>query len=267
MGMRTVLGIDAAWTAKEPSGVALVEETVTGWQVVRVASSYRAFYDLAPGDEVLNNGPSDNCPNPARLLETAHRLSGRPVQLVAVDMPLANSAITGRRVSDNAVSIAYGARACGTHTPSSTRPGPIGVRLSQGFAEAGYPLSTLSISLPGLIEVYPHPALVELAQSSRRLPYKLSKIGRYWPELTPDQRRAILLQEWMRIVDLLEGQLAGVRAALPVLSVQATRTALKGYEDQLDAVVCAWVAVCTLEGRANANGDQNSAIWIPSGPL
>ena len=39
---------------------------------------------------------------------------------------------------------------------------------------------------------------------------------------------------------------------------------MKAYEDTLDAVICAWVAGCALEGRAKAFGDENSAIWIAS---
>ena len=262
--MRNVIGIDAAWTIREPSGVALVEEMATGWRLVSVAPSYRAFYDLAPGDEVLDDGPSDYWPKPRRLLNTAHRLSGGRVQIIAVDMPLANSAITGRRVSDDAVSRAYGARHCGTHSPNVIRPGPISRQLSQGFTDEGYPLSTASLSLPGVIEVYPHPALVELARSPRRLPYKLAKIRAYWRDQSPAVRKSLLLGEWSRIVDLLEERIIGVRAALPALPVHAPRKALKGYEDQLDAVVCAWVAVCALEDRAEPYGDQDSAIWIPT---
>ena len=30
-----------------------------------------------------------------------------------------------------------------------------------------------------------------------------------------------------------------------------------------DAVVCAWVGVCVAEGRAEALGDAESAIWVP----
>jgi predicted RNase H-like nuclease len=39
--------------------------------------------------------------------------------------------------------------------------------------------------------------------------------------------------------------------------------ALKAYEDQLDAVVCAYVAIAALEGRAESYGDDVSAIWVP----
>src|SRR4029077_14224570 len=33
-GLRLALGIDAAWTATEPSGVALAQETATGWRLL-----------------------------------------------------------------------------------------------------------------------------------------------------------------------------------------------------------------------------------------
>ena len=38
---------------------------------------------------------------------------------------------------------------------------------------------------------------------------------------------------------------------------------LKAYEDALDAIVCAWIAICALEARAVPFGDETSAIWIP----
>jgi predicted RNase H-like nuclease len=43
--------------------------------------------------------------------------------------------------------------------------------------------------------------------------------------------------------------------------------AWSAYEDTLDTVVCAWIAVCALEGRAVPFGDESSAIWIPGRPL
>ena len=51
-------------------------------------------------------------------------------------------------------------------------------------------------------------------------------------------------------------------AALPRLEFDARGVEVKAYEDKLDAVVCAWVGICALEGRAMPFGDRNSAIWI-----
>ena len=44
-----VLGIDAAWTAHHPSGVALVQRTTTGWSCLAVATSYEAFIGQPTG--------------------------------------------------------------------------------------------------------------------------------------------------------------------------------------------------------------------------
>jgi predicted RNase H-like nuclease len=114
-----------------------------------------------------------------------------------------------------------------------------------------------------VIEVYPHPALVELASAGERLCYKASKVGSYWPSDTPERRRELLYREWNHIVTLLEGQITGVSAALPMPSQLASGLNRKAYEDMLDAIVCCWVAVCALEGRAIPFGDESSAIWIP----
>jgi hypothetical protein len=46
-----VLGIDAAWTENEPSGVALIENSQGGWRCVAVTPSYDSFLALAEGSE------------------------------------------------------------------------------------------------------------------------------------------------------------------------------------------------------------------------
>ena len=187
------------------------------------------------------------------------------VDIVAVDMPLSREPITSRRTSDRAVNSAYSSRWCSTHTPSTTRPGQISDRLREAFGSLGYPLRTLTAQAPGLIEVYPHPALVELARSEKRLPYKQGKARSYWPHLMPVARKAAIKEVWRTIVDLLETKLLDVGALLPTLAEDATNWEMKAFEDQLDAIVCAWVAIEFLEGRAAPYGDDMSAIWIPRG--
>ena len=211
-----VLGVDAAWTLTEPSGVALVvAQTPGSWRLVASAPSYQHF--LARVDQSLARQarPSGSKPDPEALLQAAANLAGRAVDLVAVDMPLSLSPIIARRASDNAVSQGYGARHASTHTPSATRPGPISDELRVGFDRAGYPLQTKRITAPGLIEVYPHPALIELAAASRRLPYKLSKIRNYWPDLSVSERRARLFAQWAKIIRLLDHEIEGVADELP----------------------------------------------------
>jgi predicted RNase H-like nuclease len=261
--MRVVLGIDAAWTLTQPSGIALAVESREGWSLLTTASSYQRFFALADKRQFAEKTPSGSPPDAVGLLTTASVLCGSPVDLVAIDMPLAYSPIVGRRLSDNAVSRAYGARKCGTHTPNAARPGRISDDLKQAFEQVGYPLRTDSCSAPGIIEVYPHPALVELTAAAERLRYKASKVRSYWPSATSLERRALLYQEWSVIVALLDREIAGVKSSMPALEMTASGREIKAYEDQLDAIVCAWVATCVLDGRAKSYGDKQSAIWIP----
>jgi predicted RNase H-like nuclease len=261
--MRAVLGIDAAWTTSQPSGVALAVEGSSGWELVAVESSYQRFHSLACDSVERESRPSGSIPAASELLRTSFSLCGRHVDLVAVDMPLSAKPITGRRESDNAVSRAYGGRKCSTHTPSESRPGKMSDRLRGEFKRMGYPLQTTSITTPGLVEVYPHPALVELARAPERFPYKLSKVRKYWPELSPAERRVRLYSEWDRIIALLQGELRGVASFFRHFNLSGSGVEVKAYEDALDAVICTWIAIKILEGQAEPFGDSESAIWIP----
>jgi predicted RNase H-like nuclease len=262
--MRAVLGIDAAWTLFQPSGVALAAESTTGWRLIAVASSYQRFQALADKRQQGEIRPAGSSPDVPALLNAASVLCGRAVDLVAIDMPLARTPIVGRRTADNAVSHAYGGRKCGTHSPSASRPGAISNNLREDLQKAGYPLRTDGCGGRGLIEVYPHPALLELAGAKERLPYKAAKARSYWPSLLPAQRRINLYRQWTQIVELLESEIAGVTIAFPKLEATASGGEVKAFEDSLDAVVCAWIGICALQGRAVAFGDQDSAIWIPT---
>jgi predicted RNase H-like nuclease len=153
--------------------------------------------------------------------------------------------------------------ACGTHTPNTAHPGTVSEQLRVGFLAEGYPLLTDSFSLPGLIEVYPHPALLALMQADYRLPYKFSKRRRYWPERLPFERRERLIGEWASIVAALDKQIAGTASMLVPPQTDSRNYVLKGFEDALDAVICAWVGICALDGHAEPFGDKESAIWIP----
>jgi predicted RNase H-like nuclease len=136
------------------------------------------------------------------------------------------------------------------------------------FAKAGFTCDFGS-STPGdnLIEVYPHVALLALATTTVfRLPYKAQKTKKYWPQESIEERRRKLLAEWGRILALLRRHIDGIERELP----KAKRTsfsALKPYEDQIDALVCAWVGALYMEGKASVLGDDHSAIWIPTAAL
>jgi predicted RNase H-like nuclease len=200
--------------------------------------------------------------NAVALFEAARTICGRAVDLVAIDMPLSREPITGRRLCDDIVSRVYGARGAAVHSPSAMRPGGISGELRAGFDALGLGLCTAPPA-HGLIEVYPHAALIEFLNEPRRLEYKAGKINRYWPKMTVAERYEKLRAVWARVVEEMERHIAGTAEALPLPALDVRGWRLKAYEDGLDAVVCAAVAIACLDGKAKAYGDGDGAIWVP----
>jgi predicted RNase H-like nuclease len=266
--MQVVLGIDAAWTATEPSGIALAASLADRWRCVAIAPSYDAFLTLASGAPVDwgQRRFQGSIPRIPDLLDAARTLAGAPVDVVAIDMPIARVPITGRRAADRAVSERFGARGCSAHSPSAQRPGPIGAVLSESFAAAGFPIATRGTPRSAahhLIEVYPHPALLELLRLPYRVPYKVAKARRYWRRASSADRICMLLDEFRAIHGGLERVFGPMALPLPAAHDVSSPHRLKRYEDVLDALVCAWVGVRFLQDAAVALGDETAAIWCP----
>ncbi len=266
--MPIILGIDAAWTPRQPSGVALAKSVGKKWRVLAVAPSYETFLALAgrtPVDWMVRSHPGST-PNVEQLLSAARTLAGAPVDLVTIDMPVATTAIVARRVADNLVSSRFGAQRCGTHSPSPTRPGPLGKRLTRAFATQGYPVAT-SATRPGtpkrLLEVYPHPALVTLLGCNERFKYKVSKSRKFWREASVAERYELLLGQFSLILEALKRELGPVPLALPSPQPPKPLSSLKQFEDALDALVCVWVGTRYLARAVDAYGDQTAAVWCP----
>lgn len=265
--MPVVLGLDAAWTADGSSGVALVDTDYETARVIAVASGYRAFARLEHGESVdWIAKPAGGEPPIEELLSTAEKLVGKPVDVIAVDMPLSQALITGRRAADDAISLRFGGRGCSTHTPSRERPGRLSEALCKAADQLGYPLATSMRQGTGqkaLLETYPHPALLHLTGADYRIPYKVDKRHRYWPALAPLERLAAIAQELSCIRLHLDAVLADVD-----LDIDATAPVkrLKAVEDVIDALVCCWVGVRWLEGAAQPYGDAAAAIWVPNPP-
>jgi predicted RNase H-like nuclease len=268
--MRSVLGIDPAWTVHEPSGVALIRQAQASWDCLGLAPSYSQFLALADGEPVDWSSPTVGTePDVHALLDAAQRLlGGASVDLVTIDMPVATTAIVGRRAADSAISLAFGGRGCAAHSPSPFRPGAISDNLRAAFAEHGYQLATSEVpvgQIPALAEVYPHPALLVLLNAQYRVPYKISRSPRYWPAAFPTERRRKLVEAWQEIRVALDRTISGADLPLPTSGLvdQFGNARLKRYEDALDALVCAWVGTQYLQGLCTYYGDDAAAIWTP----
>ena len=265
--MASVLGIDAAWTARNPSGVALVRTNPDQrWKCVALAPSYDAFVAVAECNTVRRDErPRGGNPEPERLLWAAKQLlGGERVTVVSVDMPISRVPIVGRREADRAISREFGRYRCGAYTPSATRPGAISDQLRKSLASLGYRLAVSEPDTCTVMEAYPHPALLCLLQREHRVPYKVGKTLKYWPGLSLSQRAHRLITEFRSIYAGLNDVIQGIPDFLPASPYGGSLASLKCYEDALDALVCAWVGTRYFEGRAVPFGDRDAAIWVPS---
>ena len=205
-------------------------------------------------------------PHVNRLLQAAKTLAKNKIDLVAIDMPVSNARITGRRHADNRVSEVFGGRKCAAHSPSAERPDKMGEKIARDFADAGYKLVTEVARPPtstGLIEVYPHPALLSLLKLNERAKYKVSKSRSYWPEASMDERIRNLIAMHKKIRAALSKRFEGLNDLVPIRSVERL-SQLKKVEDALDALICAWVGVEYLAGKTVPLGDRTAAIWCPT---
>jgi predicted RNase H-like nuclease len=261
--MAIILGVDAAWTERGSSGVALLSSHLGVSKVLSVASSYETFIaTAAQRGAISRHKPKSGTPKVSDLLKAARSIANANVDVVAIDMPISKKPILGRRAADDAISEAFGAAWAGTHSPTKDRPGHHGRLLTAGFNRAGFSIATAdSWSKPSLVEVYPLAALVRLMRKRKRPGYKVSKTLTYWPGRSISDRSKLLLNSWHKIVVALQGEVGDFGFEPP--KSFTSFASLKPYEDMLDATICCWMGACFFEGAAEPFGDSDAAIWIP----
>jgi hypothetical protein len=91
-----VLGIDAAWTSTQPTGVALVRRRNAAWETLGVASSYTSFILCASKSDVAwaTGRFVGTRPDMRSLLTSAESIGGASVDIVVIDMPTAGPRVT-----------------------------------------------------------------------------------------------------------------------------------------------------------------------------
>jgi predicted RNase H-like nuclease/ppGpp synthetase/RelA/SpoT-type nucleotidyltranferase len=212
--------MDLAWGERKPTGLAVLD---ADGQLVHVSA-------VVTDDQIVEAlGPyvDGDC-------------------LVAIDAPLIVKNPTGNRPAERELNRVFARFEAGAH-PSNTgkaefRPEPRGARISRAL---GLDMDPRSGRARRAIEVYPHPATIALFRLGRTLKYK-DKPGR-----DLDTMRAELLV-LMRLIE-------GLASATPPLLIDPRRSPwpqlvtdvetasrksqLRVVEDQVDAVVCAYVAL------------------------
>lgn len=260
--MKYILGVDAAWTEKEPTGVALLAiNDNDSIEVVKIARSYAEFCN-----ERINwdNSVTGLKPDFPGLLYYCKN-NEWDIDLIALDIPLSPERIIARRESDEQISKHYGKYGASTHSPNESRPGFISGTIFKQLSESGYEWNENANGSKSFIEVYPHTAIIEIFKYQYRFPYKVQKRLKYWRDATPKQRYDNIVSNLNELRGKLISYIPKLPDVLHELSMKEVYTInyLKGYEDVLDAIVCALTGYFYLQGKAIGYGDRTSKIWVP----
>ncbi len=152
---------------------------------------------------------------------------------------------TGNRPCEAALNKDFARFDAGAHPSNTGKPEfADGTRGAHLAARLGLDIDPASTSRRRAIEVYPHPATVALFRLGRTLKYK-NKQGRALPDLTAELLRLIHLLEGLETADV-PLRLAGNKqwtALVAAVAAAERKSDLRRAEDQVDAVVCAYVAL------------------------
>lgn len=213
------VGVDLAWGEKRPTGLAVLDANGRLLHLSAQTTDETIEAALAPYVE-------GDC-------------------LVAVDAPLVVTNPSGNRPCEAELNRDFARFDAGAH-PSNTGKlefgsTPRGARLAKLL---GLDMDPSSRRRRRAIEVYPHPATVALFRLGRTLKYKNK----------PGRRLIELKSELLRLIGLLEGLAAaevpmtlsgheGWRSLVDDVEIAQRKSDLRRAEDQVDAVVCAYVAM------------------------
>ena len=239
------VGVDLAWGVRRPTGLAVLDDDGRLLHVASESSDDAIAAALAPY-------VAGEC-------------------LVAIDAPLVVTNATGNRPAEAELNRDFRAFEAGAHPTNTSKPefrdGPRGGRLAERL---GLDLDPSSEGGRRAIEVYPHAAIVALFRLGRTLKYK-DKRGRTLDDLRSELLRLMTLLEGLRDADtpLRLGAHPAWAELLTQVREAGRKSELRKVEDQVDAVVCAYVALYAEREpkQVTTYGDlANGYIVTPSLP-
>ncbi|GAA3612597.1 bifunctional ribonuclease/(p)ppGpp synthase [Kineosporia mesophila] len=240
------VGLDLAWGERKPTGLAVLDQEGALLHVSAAQSDEDILAALAPYT-------AGDC-------------------VVAIDAPLIVRNETGNRPAEAALNKDFARFHAGAHPVNTTKPEFSGVPRGARIASAlKLDMNPRSGRGRRALEVYPHAATVSLFRLGRTLKYKAK----------PGRTRDLLQTELLRLMGLVAG-LAGAEPALhltrpgsrwPELTEAAgnagKKSELRVVEDQVDAVICAYVALLATRHpqMMTTYGDaENGYIVTPALP-
>jgi predicted RNase H-like nuclease len=184
---------------------------------------------------------------------------------ITIDGPTIINNRSGQRVCERELVSVYGGRKAGCHASNLTLyPKPEGVALSRKLERLGFQ-HLARPSRRWQLEVYPHPAIIEIFGLPERHRYKKGVVG---------ERREGQMQLAAMISALNKSSVLALdipKDLLQFFDASAIATlrgrALKHNEDALDAVICLYIAALYQRGqKQQVFGDRDSGfIYVPQG--
>ena len=238
------VGVDLAWGERNPTGLAVVDADGALLHVSAVRTDDEVVEALAPyvaGDCV-----------------------------VAIDAPLIVTNPTGNRPAEALLNRDFARFDAGAHPANTGKPEfreqPRAARIA---ARLGLDINPRSGRARRAIEVYPHPATIALFRLGRTLKYK-QKPGRDLEQLRAELLSLVGLVEGLARADpplRVEAHDPGAsawRALRTAVERAGRKSELRVVEDQVDAVVCAYVGLLAARApeRLTTYGDGETGYIV-----
>jgi predicted RNase H-like nuclease len=198
------------------------------------------------------------------------QFSPQEAGVIAVDAPTVIPNQTGMRLCDRLTHRYFGRYHAGSYPANLSRPfAQRTVGLGQSLEAMGFrhlpeagpqPLGRYQL------EVFPHPATVQLFNLNRILKYKKGPVAER--QVALNQLRQLIHQTLPQLTPSVDWS-AG---SLPLPDIPTGGRALKAVEDQLDSLICAYVAAHWWYWGAERNwvlGDRQQGYIVvpaPNGP-
>lgn len=218
MSIATFIGIDLAWRSRNPTGVAVLKGNKSGAQL-KVVTSLTAEDSIS--EFIRSHSTADT--------------------IVAIDAPLIIINKTGQRQCETEVGRRYSNREASCHTSNLTLfSKAASVALTKHLLADGFVHANPKQRQRGEIvaEVYPHAAMVALWDLPKTIKYKKGRVAQRLEGLAMLRSKLVKLTKATpallpsrQLKDLLYFDLTQLRGRKR-----------KDYEDQLDALFCAYLA-------------------------
>jgi predicted RNase H-like nuclease len=217
------IGLDLAWSTRNPTGAAVIEGDENTGQPV-------AAQLLGDDDTVID------------FVQT---YAGNEPAIVAIDAPLHVPNETGRRPAEAEIGAMFARYQAGAHPANRQRLAANGVVRGEAIVARLEAIGFTHraevephIPVRQVIEVFPHPAMIALFNLQRTIKYK-AKAGRSHEQRLVEFAR---YQELLRSLETHEPALVGADSLLSQELITLNKARLKDYEDVLDGLLCAYIA-------------------------